>query len=98
MPTNITPPNQALFTIKFSSGGLDNSDVSFTPSSAQVTIVYPINGISNSTTLTLTLSGGFWTATWNPSSADVPSNATWTVVSSCSPNAAATGTIRLIDP
>lgn len=93
MPTNITPPDQAQFQVQFIS-----SDVAFTPSSAQVTIVYPISGVSVSTVLTLVLSGGFWTATWNPSAADVPSNATWTVVSSCSPNPAASGTIRLIDP
>jgi hypothetical protein len=94
MPFNLTSPNSAEFTVDF----VDAFGNSYTPSSANITFVYLINNVSNSSALDLSLSAGHWILTWSSVGVDVPSNVTWTVVSSCSPNPAQIGTIRIIDP
>ncbi len=94
MPFNITSPNTARFGIEF----VDSFGVSYTPSSASITFVYLINNVSNSSQVTLTTSGGRWVADWSSVGVDVPSNVTWTVISSCSLSPAQVGTIRIIDP
>lgn len=94
MPFNITSPNTARLNVEFET----SEGVAYTPSSASVTFVYLINNVSNSSTVTLTLSGGYWTVDWSSVGVDVPSSVTWTVFSSCSASPAQVGTIRIIDP
>lgn len=91
MPWNITSPNQARFVIRFlSSLG--------TPSSASVTLTYLINNAANSSSVDLTLSGGFWTAIWSSAGVDVPSDVPFTIFNSLSSSPAQVGTLRIIDP
>lgn len=95
MPFNLTYPNTAEFGVNF----IDALGVPYTPSSASITLVYLINNVSNSSSIDLTSSsGGRWVADWSSVGVDVPSSVTWTVVSSCSPNPAQIGTLRIIDP
>lgn len=94
IPFNLTSPNTAEFTVDF----VDSFGVSYTPSSAWVTFTYLINNVGNSSSVDLTLSGGHWQADWSSVGVDVPSNVTWTVMSSCYSGPAQLGTIRIIDP
>lgn len=95
MPFNVTSPNSALFGVQFT----DQYGTPVTPSSAAITLVYNIAGVSNSSTADLTSSGGRWVYTWSSVGVDVPSDVLWTVISSCSsPNPAQIGTLRIIDP
>lgn len=96
MPFNLKINDSARFNVQF----IDKTvqpNLAYTPSSAWVVFTYLINDISNSSSVTLSLSGGFWTGTWASAGVDVPSNVTWTVMSSCYSPADA-GTIRIIDP
>lgn len=95
MPFNLTSPNTANFNIQFI---IDATETPYTPSSAWLVFTYLINNVSNSSLVTLTLSGGFWIASWSSVGVDVPSDVSWTVMSSCSTNPAQVGTIRIIDP
>lgn len=91
MPYNITSPNSARFNVRFpSSLGM--------PSSAAVVLTYFINGTSNSSSVDLTLSGGFWTAIWSSVGVDVPSDVPWSVFNSLSSSPQQVGTLRIIDP
>jgi len=94
VPFNLTSPNTAEFTVDF----VDSFGTAYTPSSASITLVYLINNISNSSSVTLTLDNGHWEASWSSVGVDVPSSVTWTVISSCYPGPAQIGTIRIIDP
>lgn len=78
---------------------VDNlTGIVYTPSSASITFLYYISGISNSSTVDLTFTDGRWEASWSSVGVDVPSDVTWTVISSCSASPAQIGTIRIIDP
>lgn len=94
MPINITSPNSAQFVVEF----VDSSGVLTSPTSAWITLIYSISGVANSSTVDLSASGSFWTATWSSAGVDVPSNVYWSAYSSDSVSAARTGTIRIIDP
>ncbi len=94
MPFNLTSPNTAQFGVEF----VDPFGVSYTPSSAAITFIYLINNVSNSSSIDLTSSGGRWVADWSSVGVDVPSNVTWTIVSSCYTAPAQVGTLRIIDP
>lgn len=94
MVYNLTSPNSAEFIVQFTD--VDGNAVS--PSSAALTIVYISAGSAVSATQDMTENNTFWTATWNSGVADVPSNATWSVVSSVSSLPAQVGTLRIIDP
>lgn len=93
MPTNITQGNSAQFAVQF----LSSAGAAVSPSSASITLVYNINGTSNSSTIDMSLSGSFWTATWSSAGVDL-GTVTWSVASSATTNPAQTGTIRVIDP
>lgn len=94
MPTNLLSGNSAKFVVEF----IDvNGDLT-QPTSASVTLTYFINATSNSSTLTMTQEGSFWTATWSSVGVDVPSDVTWTIAYSISAIPAQVGTIRIIDP
>lgn len=93
MPFNLKTNNTAEFGVQF----IDAYDVAYTPSSASITLVYDINGVSNSSSLDLASSGGRWVANWSSVGVDVPSDVTWTVVSSCYAGPAQLGTIRIIE-
>ncbi len=94
MPFNLTSPNTAQFGVEF----IDFFGVSYTPSSASITFVYLIGNVSNTLSVDLTSSGGRWVADWSSAGVDVPSNVTWTVISSCYTSPAQIGTLRIIDP
>lgn len=94
MPFNLTSNNTAEFAVEFE----DSFGVSYTPSSASITFTYLINNVSNSSTVTLTLTNGVWEADWSSVGVDVPSDVTWSILSSCSASPAQIGTIRIIDP
>lgn len=93
MPTNITLGNSAQFAVQF----LSSLGAPVSPSSASITLVYNISGASNSSTIDLTLSGAFWTATWSSVGVDLGLVA-WSVASSETTNPAQTGYLRVIDP
>lgn len=94
MPYNLTSPDTADFGVRF----IDSFGVLYTPSSASITFIYLINNVSNSSTVDLVLTNGRWEVSWSSAGVDVPSSVTWTIISSCSPNPAQVGTIRVIDP
>lgn len=95
MPTNITSPNSAKFTIQFT----DILGNPTSPTSAAITLNYLYAGALTSSTADLTLVNGYWTYTWSSVGVDVPSNVFWNAVSSLSsPNVAVAGTLRIIDP
>ncbi len=94
MPTNLLSGNSAQFVVEF----IDSSGNLVSPTSASLTVTYLISGVANSSTLTMSRTGSFWTATWSSAGVDVPSDATWTVASSVTTNPAQTGTLRIIDP
>lgn len=93
MPTNITLGNSAQFAVQF----LSTSGTAVSASSAAITLVYNISGVSNSSTIDMTLSGPFWTATWSSVGVDLGLVA-WSVASSATTNPAQTGYLRVIDP
>lgn len=94
MPTNLLSGNSAKFVVEF----VDASGILVNPSSAALTLTYLISGVANSSTLEMSQTGSFWTATWSSVGVDVPSDATWSVASSATSNPAQTGTLRIIDP
>lgn len=95
MPFNLTSPNSAEFIVQFT----DTAGNPTSPTSAAITLVYLINGVSNSSTFDLVLTNGFWVGTWSSVGVDVPSDVPWSVISSCSaPNPAQVGSLRIIDP
>lgn len=94
MPINITSPNSAKFVVEF----IDSSGDLTQPTSASITLTYFISGTSNSSTIDLSRSGSFWTATWSSDGVDVPSDVNWGIYSSLGLSAAQTGVIRIIDP
>lgn len=94
MPFNLKQNDTAEFNVQF----IDPFGVSYTPTTATLTLVYTVGGVSNSSVISLTEVGGFWEGNWvsSLSGVDVPSLVTWTVASSC--GAGDVGTIRMIDP
>ena len=92
MTWNITKPNTAQFIVNF----LSSTGVSVTPSSAQVTLTYLVNNVATTSIVPLTLSGGYWTGTWDSSPADL-GIANWVAASSLS-SLGASGTLDVIDP
>lgn len=95
MPFDLTSPDTADFGVAF----VDNlTGITYTPSSAWLTLNYYIAGVLNSSTLDLTYQDGRWEASWDSRNVDVPSDVTWSVFSSCSLSPAQIGTIRIIDP
>lgn len=93
MPTNITQGNSAQFVVRFT----DSDGDLVSPSSASITLVYNISGVSNSSTFDLSQSGSYWTGVWSSAGVDL-GLVTWSVASSATTNPAQTGTIRVIDP
>ena len=93
-PVNITQGNSAKFVVEF----VDSTGAITTPSSANLTVSY-VNA-SNTTqtdTVTMSLSGSFWTGTWSSTSASY-GLASWSLTGSGSSIVAQSGQIRVIDP
>lgn len=93
MPTNITRGNSAKFVVQFTT----SSGAAVSPSSASITLIYNISGVSNSSTFDLALSGTFWTGTWSSVGVDL-GPVPWSVASSATTNPAQSGELRIIDP
>lgn len=93
MPININQGNSAKFVVQF----LNPAGAQVNPSSAAVTIVYKIAGVTNSATIGLSASGSFWTATWSSAGADL-GLVDWSVASNVTTNPAQIGQLRIIDP
>ena len=94
MPTNILSGNTAKFVVEF----LDSDGNLTSPTSASLTVSYFVGGVVNSTTFDLTQTNSFWVGSWSSVGADVPSDASYSVLSSLSATPANTGTLRIIDP
>jgi hypothetical protein len=93
VPTNITRGNSAQFNFRFT----DTSGNTVSPTSGSITLNYAIGGVATSQTLTLALSGAFWTATWSSAGVDL-GPVPWSVASSVTTNPALIGALRVIDP
>lgn len=96
MPTNITQGNSAQFIAEF----VDSNGNTTTPTGATLAITYPLNNqgtTTASTSITMTLTGAFMTATWFSSVSSL-GNAPWTVTATGTFTAGASGTIRVIAP
>lgn len=93
MPTNITRGRTAQFIVEF----IDASGTLVTPSSGQLTINYAANFISQQAVVDLSLSGSFWTGSWDSSPADL-GIATWSVSSPLTTSPAQVGELNIIDP
>ncbi len=95
MPTNIKSGNSAQFNFRFRTA----TGATVTPTSGAVTLSYTVGGILVSSSIDLTLSGAFWTATWSSVGVDhKPGVVLWTVASSATTNPALIGELRIIDP
>jgi len=93
MPTNITRGLSAQFIAQF----LSSQGATVSPSSATVTLTYNISGVLNSSTVGMSLSGSFWTATWSSAGVDL-GTVNWAVASNATTNPAQIGQLRIIDP
>lgn len=93
MPVNIQQGNAVQFVVEFLSSTTGNIS---SPTSASITVTYNVSGTATSSTLTLSHTGSFWTATWASSVADL-GDVAWTTISSDNASTAASGTIRLIE-
>ena len=92
MPTNILYGNTAEFVVEF----LDSDGNVTVPDSGTLVITYTTTaGSSTSDSISLTLSGSFWTGSWDSSVAAL-GQAAWTV--SAPTVSATTGYLRIIDP
>ena len=94
MPINILSGNTAKFVVEFTDSAGDLAS----PSSAAITVSYLVSNVATSTTFDLTQENSFWYGSWSTVGVDVPSDATWLVMSSLLAVPAKTGTIRIIDP
>lgn len=93
-PINITQGNSAQFTLEF----IDSSGNITTPSSANLTVTYTNTSLaSQSDSVTLALTGSFFTGTWSSTSARV-GLATWTLTGAGSTTTVQDGIIRVIYP
>jgi len=93
-PVNITKGNSAQFTLEF----VDSSGNVTTPSSANLTVTYTNTSLtSQADTVTLTVTGSFFTGTWSSTSA-VVGLATWTLTGAGSTTTVQDGLIRVIYP
>lgn len=93
MPVNITSGNRAKFVVEFISSATGGRA---SPSSASVTLTYYVGGTLNSSTMTLSQVGGFWTGTWDSTGVDL-GTVSYTTASSATTNPASTGELRIID-
>ena len=93
-PVNMTQGNSAKFLLEFTDS---NGNVTV-PSSANLTVTY-INSANAQQvdTVTLSLTGSFWTGTWSSTSASY-GLANWSLTGSGSSIVAQNGSIRVIDP
>ena len=93
-PVNITRPNSAFFTAEF----YDSSGNTTVPSGATITVTYVnTSSVSQTDTVTLALTGDFFTGTWSSALASL-GLATWQVFATGNSTAEQTGQIRVIDP
>ena len=93
-PVNLTTGNSANFVLEF----LDISGLITTPSSATLTVSYTnTSNASQVDTVSLTLTGSFWTGAWSSTSASL-GIATWNLASVGSTVSVQTGLIRVIGP
>jgi hypothetical protein len=94
MTVNITQGNSAQFVVEFFN---QTTGITTVPSSATLTIAYTsVAGSTATTTLSMTVSGGVYTATWGTSVAAF-GLAQWSVTAP-GQTASTTGTLRLLDP
>lgn len=93
MPTNIQRGNSAQFTFRFRNA----AGTTVTPTSGSITLTYNVGGVVNSSSIDLTQSGTFWTATWSSAGVDL-GPVPWVVASSVTTNPALIGELRVIDP
>ena len=92
MPTNILYGNTAEFVVEF----LDSDGNVTVPDSGTLVITYTTTaGSSTSDSISLTLSGSFWTGSWDSSVAAL-GQVEWSV--SAPTVSATTGYLRIIDP
>src|SRR5512146_1122345 len=81
-------------TVVFTANFYDQNGQIITPVAAQVRVAYAVRGVSTIATLSMTNSGGTWTADWDSSVADA-GNVDWHTQSTGSPSAADDGSFTL---
>lgn len=92
-PVNVTQGNSAQFVAEF----LDSSGNITSPSSGTIRVVYTnTSNASQTDTVSLTLTGNFFTGTWSSTSAAL-GLATWSLYSSTGTGAVQQGLLRVID-
>jgi len=93
-PVNIVQGNSAKFVIEF----LGSDGNITTPSSANLTVAYTnTSNASQTDTVSLTVTGSFFTGTWSSTSAS-RGLATWTLTGAGSTTTAQDGQLRIIYP
>ena len=93
MPINVTTGSTVQFTVEF----FDSTNVLTVPTSATLTVTYPLSSnsiVTTTATISMSPSGSFFTATWG--SAVAALGITTYSISAPGQASATTGTLRLI--